>query len=165
MSPLAHVDVRPIGREDRDALAAAFHRLSAESRRTRFLARKDELSPRELDYLTDVDHRTHDALIALDARGEIVAVARYATWRDRPCAADLAVTVADDFHGRGLGTALAAQVIDLARGRGITTLTASTLWENTGARRMLTKLGFRVSGNGGGLLDFELRLAPAAAAA
>ena len=165
MSPLAEVTVRPITREDRDALAAAFDRLSPESRHKRFLAPKHRLTSRELDPLTDVDHRTHEALVALDADGAIVAVARYAAWPTRPCAVDLAVTVADDRQGRGLGTALAARVIELARERGLTAMTATTLWENTGARSMLKRLGFRVSGHGSGLLDFELRLAPAVAAA
>jgi GNAT superfamily N-acetyltransferase len=165
MSPLASLTIRPIGPEDRHALATAFERLSPESRRKRFLAPKDELTARELDYLTDVDHRTHEALVALDREGEIVAVARYATWTTRPCAADFAVTVADAWQGRGLGSALALRLVERARDHALTTLTATTLWENGGARRMLKRLGFQVSGHGGGLLDFELRLTPAVAAA
>ena len=167
MSPLAPFTVRPIGADDREALVAAFERLSPESRRQRFLAPKDRLTPRELTHLTEVDHRSHDALVAVDAGGAIVAVARYAAWPDRPCAAELAITVVDDWHGRGLGTALAAQAVALAAERGFTVMTASTLWENTAARRILTRLGFRVSGHGSGFLDLELRLAavPAAAAA
>jgi hypothetical protein len=76
----ARLRVRPIVPADREPLADAFHRLSDRSRRQRFLAPKPRLSARELDYLTDVDHVTHEALVAIDeTTGEIVGVGRYAT--------------------------------------------------------------------------------------
>src|SRR5215218_1571067 len=73
----ARVRVRPIGPGDRDALVAAFDRLSPESRYRRFFGPVNELSPQVLDYLSRVDHVDHEALVALDDEGAIVAVARY----------------------------------------------------------------------------------------
>ena len=47
--------------------------MSDRTRRQRFLGPKPRLSARELDYLTDVDHVTHEALVAIDeTTGEIV---------------------------------------------------------------------------------------------
>jgi hypothetical protein len=72
------VDVRPLGRHDRAALAEAFARLSPDSRYLRFSTPKPHLTERELDYLVDVDHHAHEALLAIDPvtrRG--VAVVRY----------------------------------------------------------------------------------------
>ena len=53
-------------------------RLSAESRYRRFFTSKTTLSAAELDYLVDVDHTNHEAIIAIDpASGHGLGVARY----------------------------------------------------------------------------------------
>ena len=73
------VVIRPVQRDDAPLLADGFARLSPRSRRLRFLRTKDELTPAELRYFTDVDHHDHEALGALDhARGGGVGIARYA---------------------------------------------------------------------------------------
>src|SRR5918992_3120590 len=104
----ARVDVRPIGARDRDAFSAWFGRLSDESRRRRFHGPKPRLSARELTYLTDVDHVSHTALVAVDASGELIGEARYATEDPDTETADFAVTVADEWQGRGVGSPLPA---------------------------------------------------------
>ncbi len=59
-------------------VAALFDRMSAASRCRRYLTSKEQLSPRELRLLTDVDHVRHEAVAAVDTRdGSIVAIARY----------------------------------------------------------------------------------------
>jgi GNAT superfamily N-acetyltransferase len=156
--PLACLDVRPITPEDRDGLAEAFARLSAETRRRRFLGPKPRLTARELTYLTNVDHVTHEALVAVDDEGEIVAVARYAAGPRGGPTADMAVTVADDRQGSGIGSRLAARIVHAARRNGITSLTATTMWENRPALALLRRLGFRAVGSSGGLLDVALDL-------
>src|SRR4051812_42021184 len=98
------VRVRPIRPDDRDALVAAFDRLSPESRYRRFFGPIHELSPQVLDHLTRVDHADHEALVALDEDGAIVAVARYV--RTGPDESEPAVVVADDWQRRGLGAQL-----------------------------------------------------------
>ena len=70
--------VRPIRPTDKDALLDLFERLSPRSRLRRFLAPKPSLSRRELAYFTEVDHRTHEALVAVDGDGVLHGVARYA---------------------------------------------------------------------------------------
>src|SRR5215212_129367 len=159
------LEIRPIRPADRAALAEAFERLSEESRYRRFMTSKPRLTERDLDHFTDVDHVTHEALVAFDADHRMVGVARYAAWRDRAGIADLAITIADDWQGRGLGTLLASRAIEYARHNGITVLTGSTLWENGPARRLLARLGFRPSGSESGVLDFRLELEPGRAAA
>ena len=155
--------VRPLSACDRDAVAEAFARMSLESRRMRYLAVKPRLSKAELRYLTDVDHRSHDALAALNDEGRIVAIARYAELC--PCTAELAIEVIDEYHGRGIGPALLEQAVELARAHGYTRLTASILWENLRARTLFKRLGFRATGSGGGVVDVALELSPATAAA
>jgi acetyltransferase len=158
MHTAALVHVRPIDSRDADAFSAWFGRLSDESRRRRFLGPKPRLSARELAYLTEVDHVNHTALIAVDTSGKLIGEARYATSQPGDRIADFAVTVADEWQGRGVGTRLAARVIEAARANGMTRLTAMTLWDNTAAIALLHRLGFLRAGYDGDALEYELAL-------
>jgi RimJ/RimL family protein N-acetyltransferase len=136
--------LRPLGSDDRNGVAALFARLSPESRYRRFLSPKRELTPRELTYLTDIDHIHHEALAAVDQRdGSIVGVGRYVHIADRPKVADLAVEVTDELQNMGIGSALARQTVPRARDNGFALLTATTLSENRPARALLRRLEFR----------------------
>jgi hypothetical protein len=64
----------------------------------RFLTPKQELSPAELPYPTDVDHHDHETVGALNHLGRRgIGIARYIRDADGP-------------QGRGLGTELVAQL-------------------------------------------------------
>jgi acetyltransferase len=155
----SRLGLRPIVADDRDALATWFGRLSPESRRRRFLGHKSKLTARELTYLTDVDHVTHAAFVAVDETdSRIVGVARYATGSEDGRTADVGVAIADEWQGRGLGTRLTAQLVRAARANGMACLTAMTLWENAAARALLRRFGFRPAGSEGDALAFELPL-------
>jgi nucleotide-binding universal stress UspA family protein/RimJ/RimL family protein N-acetyltransferase len=136
----SRVLVRPIVPEDREALAAGFERLSPESRYRRFFAPVARLRERELDYLTQVDHHDHEALVAIDdATGDLVGVARFV--RTEPTVAEPAIVVADDWQGRGLGGRLLDELVGRAREEGIERFAAPVLADNTGAIRLLERLG------------------------
>jgi len=133
--------VRQIRPDDKEALEDAFARLSDDSRYQRFLSPIDELSDRQLAYLTEVDHHDHEALVAFDAAtGAGVGVARFvrASGAD---VAEAAVTVVDDWHGRGLGTALCSLLADRAREEGIRRFTAVVLASNRQMLEVLATLG------------------------
>jgi RimJ/RimL family protein N-acetyltransferase len=152
---------RALDSNDRDGVAALFARLTPESRRTRFLAPKHELTPRELAYLTDIDHVQHEAIAAVDQQnGAIVGISRYAHVFDRARVAEVAVAVADELQRMGIGTALATRTVQRARANGFTLLTATTLWENRAARALLRRLGFRGRSSHGSELELELELDP-----
>jgi GNAT superfamily N-acetyltransferase len=158
----ARLRVRPIVPADREPLADAFDRLSDRSRRQRFLAPKPRLSARELDYLTDVDHVTHEALVAIDeTTGDIVGVGRYATDSAGGPAADMALAVVDAWQRRGIGHALAVCVVERARANGITRLTGTALADNLLVRALLDRLGFRVRSVSAGVVEVELDVPPA----
>jgi GNAT superfamily N-acetyltransferase len=158
----ARLRVRPIVPADREPLADAFDRLSDRSRRQRFLAPKPRLSARELDYLTDVDHVTHEALVVIDeTTGDIVGVGRYATGGAGGAAADMALAVVDAWQRRGIGHALAVRLVERARANGITRLTGTALADNLLVRALLDRLGFRVRSVSAGVVEVELDLPPA----
>lgn len=153
----SEVTVRPIRTEDKAALAAAFDRLSEESRYRRFLAPMERLGPSMLRYLTEVDHRDHEALVAFTPGGEMIAVGRFV--RTEGGNAEAAVTVADDWQGRGLGTALTGLLAARALDEGIDTFTALLLAENAEMIDLLKSVGsLTVTDQEGGTLEVEVPL-------
>ena len=152
--------IRQVRSTDAPLLADGFARLSAASRQMRFLGVKKELSAAELRYFTDVDHHDHEALGALDrAGGHGVGIARYVRDADDPQAAEIAVTIVDDWQGRGLGTELLAQLSDRARQEGIRRFTALTDPGNVAVAALLRNAGARLVGRGRGTVEYEIMLA------
>src|SRR3954447_5074578 len=96
---VATMRIRPIRAGDAAMIRAGFERLSAESRRLRFLAPKHTLSEAELRFFTDVDHHDHEALVAVSRlTGKGLGVARFVRFQGSRQAADLAVTVLDEWQ-------------------------------------------------------------------
>jgi RimJ/RimL family protein N-acetyltransferase len=141
----SEVVIRRVTSADAPLLAESFERLSRESRELRFLTAKSHLSARELRYLTEVDGHFHEALGALDpATGQGVGVARFARLAPDADVAEVAVTVADAWQQRGLGTLLLEQLTDRARAEGITRYTALVSAENTVVVDLLRRIGAHV---------------------
>jgi RimJ/RimL family protein N-acetyltransferase len=159
----SRVLIRPVQSADAPLLADGFARLSAASRWMRFLTPKKELSPAELSFLTDLDHHDHEALGALDHRdGRGVGVARYVRQADDPWSADVAVTIVDEWQGRGLGTELLARLSDRAREENIRSFTALVAAENVAVAGLLRNSCARLVGRESDTLEYEISLVPAA---
>ena len=147
--------VRRLAPADAPMLADGFARLSAESRRLRFLTLKPSLSESELRYLTDVDG-------AIDpGTGQGIAVARFVRDEHDPSRAEVAVTVADEWQRRGVGKLLLSRLADRARGEGVTRFTALVSTDNRGMQRLLEGLDApaqltRIRGTVG---EYEIQLA------
>ena len=135
------VAIRPVRPEDGPLLTDGFARLSARSRRSRFFTGKVRLSEAEVRYLTNIDHHDHEALGAVSRDGRGVGVARYIRDRDESDSAEVAVTVVDEWQGRGLGGKLLALLSDRARAAGITRFTAVTAADNTAAKTLIVHAG------------------------
>ncbi len=136
--------IRPIRPSDRDRLTEGLRRLSPDSRYLRFHAEVDELSEAQLDYLTRVDHYDHEALVALDAdRPDVpgVGVARYIREPDQHEVAEAAITVADEYHGRGAGTLLLGALAARARACGVEVFRNYVLGTNQAMLDVFDNLG------------------------
>ena len=156
--------IRPVRPADDGLLAEGFARLSDRSRRMRFLGPKEALSAAELRYFTDVDHRDHEALGALDhVRGGGVGIARYVRDREDPHTAEIAVTVIDDWQGRGLGTELLARLSERACQEGISRFTAAVAADNAAMARLVRSFGGDLMRREFGTLEYEMALACAPA--
>lgn len=162
----ALVQLRPIRPSDTGLLQEAFDRLSPESRQLRFLFPKLRLSASELRYFTEVDHHDHEAIVAqhrLHGRG--LGVARYIRHRHDPQSADVAVTVIDEWQGRGLGTRLVTRLMERARCEGVIRFTANIASDNSRARRLLYGVGDAplLLGYDDGVAEYEIPLGPGTA--
>ncbi len=134
--------VRPIEPGDAALLAAGVDALSDETLRRRFLAPKHGLTVAELRYLTDVDFIDHHAVVAVHADDprRLAGVARWVREADDPEAAEMAIVIADELQGLGLGTALGRVLSDSALRHGVKRFTATMLAENVAARRMFARI-------------------------
>lgn len=124
---------RPITPEDRERLQEFHARVSPASVYRRYLAPKATLSPADLTYLTEVDHRRHEALVVADpASGDLIGVGRFV---ELPPAAgvrtaEVAFLVTDAWQGRGAGALLLAGLITRARTAGLDRLEAWVMPDN-----------------------------------
>jgi RimJ/RimL family protein N-acetyltransferase len=134
------VQVRPLLTQDRALLLAGFSALSSRSRRARFLQGvSDAQFTRMLPILLDtVDQRTHLAQVLL-ADGRPIGVGRLRRFTSDPEVADLAVTIADDWQGRGAGSVLAREL--LARAGDLREIQTVVSADNPASLRMLARLG------------------------
>jgi acetyltransferase len=138
-----HILIRRIRPDDKALLVRGLRALSDLSVQRRFLSPKRSFSQAELRYLTEVDGRDHVALVAespTEPSRRLIGVARFIRWSDDPEAAEAAIVVADDWQGRGVGTALARQLAARARGLGIRRFTATIAADNRPAHRLMETL-------------------------
>jgi RimJ/RimL family protein N-acetyltransferase len=136
------VRIRPIRPDDAPALVRAYANLGEQSRYRRFFTVMPELPEATLKAAVEVDHVDHEALVAVPlASGEIVGECRFIRWPDQPDTAEIGVTVADAWQGRGLGSALLACLSELALEAGIDYFTAEILAENRTMLALLPGLG------------------------
>lgn len=138
--------VRHVRPNDKDIITRAWLELSEESQRKRFLAPKPVLSSSDLRYLTEIDGHDHVALIALrlHAPDRLVGVARYVRLANDPETAEVAVTIADEMQGKGIGRQLGVLLADEARGRGVRRFSAAVLTDNGPALRLMDTMGKRL---------------------
>jgi GNAT superfamily N-acetyltransferase/nucleotide-binding universal stress UspA family protein len=134
------ISIRPIRPEDREPLARGFERLSPESRYRRFFTPLEHLSEQQLDYLTQVDHHDHEALVAVEeSTGEGLGVARFVRVSDY--VAEPAIVVADEWQRRGVGGQLLEALGQRAREEGVRQFVAPVLAQNTPAIEAFERLG------------------------
>jgi RimJ/RimL family protein N-acetyltransferase len=139
----AAVLIRPIRADDKRMLSDGLRRLSDDSVQRRFLTPKRSFSRAELRYLTEVDGRDHVALVAeypAEPVRRLIAVARFVRLADDPEAAEVAITVADDWQRRGLGSRLSERLAEEARRLNIRRFTATMAADNVAAHRLMGKL-------------------------
>jgi GNAT superfamily N-acetyltransferase len=147
LSDGGRIVLRPIRAADADELRRGFERLSDRSRYLRFFTPLHHLPDAWVTRLSDLDHRTHRAWVAYDPDAEApapglgVGVARLVEMPDDPTSAEAAVSVTDDYQGRGIGRTLMEVVTGTAAAAGYTTLVTNVLRENSRMLDLVAEIG------------------------
>lgn len=158
-SPLTTLSVRPLAAGESGPLRTVFDRMSHRSRYFRYLTGTPRLTPSMLRVLTDVGHARHLAWAA-EVDGVPVGIARLIRPDVEGSEAEVALEVADEHHGRGIGTALLAVVRQAAAASGVSTLVWTASAENDAVRRLLAGSGSTVRWVDG-VLEGRMPVAPA----
>jgi GNAT superfamily N-acetyltransferase len=135
---IAGVTIRGLETGDHEALRAMFERLSPDSKYRRFLSPAASFDV-ALRNVLDLDYVHRDAIVAI-LHGEIIGLGECHAFRRSPSDVEVAVTVDDAFHRRGLGSELLDLMIERAARHGATNVHASVLAENRPMLAMLYKI-------------------------
>jgi acetyltransferase len=138
------VTIRTMQPGDRDIEDAFVRSLSPDSRYLRFHHALKQLTPAMLDRFTNVDYPNEMALIATVSEGAVereIGVARFVREPGSE-RAEVAVVVADDWQGKGVGTRLLVSLRDIARRAGVKHLEAVVLPQNQPMLALARTLGF-----------------------
>ena len=154
------VHLRHVRPSDAAELKRGFDRLSPSSRHRRFLAGRTALSTETLRYLTCVDGQDHVAIVAVsvaaDGTETGLGIARFIRAKNDPEVAEVALTVSDDMHRRGVGRVLAVALARAALERHVKRFRGEILAENEPVRRLLEDVGATIRPLQGGSLVFEV---------
>ena len=136
------VFVRPITSADEPAMTAYLEGLSKTARYMRFMQATPRISRRMVEWFTGGDTTRRLVLVAV-LDGEIVGEATLVVDRDDDRVAEIAYSVTDRLHRRGLGRALLDLLIGAAHERGVHRIRADLLGENVASVALLRSAGAR----------------------
>jgi len=140
------VEIRAQRASDLELWRTAFKRVSAQTLFRRFFAVTHEPTEQQTNYFFNIDFETHVALLAVaheDGAPRMVGICRYVVIR--PGQAEVAFTVADDYQGNGLGSAMMRHLTKIARSAGLQEFIADVLAENVSMIRVFTRSGLEMT--------------------
>jgi acyl-CoA synthetase (NDP forming)/GNAT superfamily N-acetyltransferase len=135
------VEIRPARPDDFDAVRDLHAKMSPENLYLRFFSMSQVAAEREAQRICREPAPGRGALLAL-LDGRVVGCGSYEAGAGSE-SAEVAMSVADDLHNRGVGTLLLEHLISLARSRGIRTFVAETLTENALMLQVFANAGLR----------------------
>ncbi len=159
------VQLRPIRPEDGESIKNMVHNMSAESKYFRFMHAINDLSPQMVAQFTKLDYDRQMAFVAVhdSGKGDVIGVSRYAVSTDRQFG-EFAISIADEWQGHGLASALMKLIIEHAAAQGLQKLVGDVLTTNTPMRGLMKSLDFQAATdpNDRDILRFTLPLSNSA---
>lgn len=141
-------NIRRMEQTDAPLLANFLGSLSSPTLWMRFFVPYPSLSEeaisREILRLSQIAKSNGSVLVATryaEGEEEIIGIGEMIPDKELYNAAELAITIRDDYQGEGLGSALTNQLVHEATKRGIGTIKAETMAQNRPMLRIWTKLG------------------------
>jgi acyl-CoA synthetase (NDP forming)/GNAT superfamily N-acetyltransferase len=139
----ATVEIRPARPGDFAAVRDMHAEMSPDNLYLRFFSMSALAAEREASRICREPGPDHTALLAV-LDGQVVGCCAYERAGSGSRSADIAFTVADGMHRRGIGTLLLEHLVSLARTRDIRTFTADALGENSAMLRVFADAGLPV---------------------
>ena len=134
------IEIRPARPDDVDAVREMHEKLSPDSLYLRFFSMSTRAAAREAKRVCRLPAPDHVALLAL-LDGQVIGCGSYEREGPASPSAEVAFTVADDMHHRGVGMLLLEHLISLARRAGLHAFTAETLSENAPMLKVFADAG------------------------
>lgn len=134
--------VRPVAPDDEPALEEFFDRVSDEDRRFRFLSPRKHLSHEQLVPMIEVDHRRTETWVAFAKDGQALVGSAMLACDDAMDTGEVAVSVCQDWRGKGVGWALLDVVAGAAQERGLRRVISIEDRENHAAIELEREKGF-----------------------
>jgi acetyltransferase len=155
--------LRPIRPEDEPLEGEMLSSLSEETMRTRFFSIIRDITHEMLIRFCNIDYDREMAVVAEIKEGDsrkIIGIGRLIIESDGK-AAEYAVLVRDDYHGKGLGYKLMDIIIGIAQDKGLEEIYGVVLKSNDKMLRVARKLGFSITAppEGSGLPEGTVRVA------
>lgn len=154
------LEIRPVHQDDAFLLAQFFEHLSPEDLRFRFLSAMANPTQEQIADMTHVDHWGSEHLLGFDAAtGDLVASAMMVADKAMDVA-EVAISIAPDHKGCGIGWTMLKHCADVARARQIKRLQSIESRANHAAIEVERTLGFEAQPYEGdpGLVLIEARL-------
>ena len=139
----ATIEIRAARPEDFDTVRDMHAKMSPDNLYLRFFSMSPAAAEQEARRLCREPGPDHAALLAV-LDGEVAGCGTYERAGAGSRSAEIALTVADDLHNRGIGMLLLEHLVSLARGRGFRAFTAETLSENAAMLRVFADAGLQV---------------------
>ena len=142
LSDGATIEIRAARPGDFDAVRDMHAKMSPDNLYLRFFSMSPLAAGQEARRVCREPGPGHAALLAV-LDGELVGCGTYERAGAGSGSAEVAFTVADDMHHRGIGMLLLEHLVSLARGRGLRVFTAETLSENAAMLRVFADAGLQ----------------------
>lgn len=139
------ISFRSVQPTDEPRMRHLFYALSRESIYLRFMSFMKQLPRDQLDDSVFIDHRNEVVMVGTvpaPQDEEIIAVGAYYL-NPKTNRAEVAFTVQDNWHKKGIATFMFNKLAEVAKRSGIKGFTAETLTENTGMQRVFMRSPFK----------------------
>ena len=136
------IEIRPARPDDFDEVRDMHAKMSPQNLYLRFFGMSRAAAEHEARRICREPAPGRAALLAV-LEGRVVGCGSYEMIDDGSRSAEVALSVADDMHNRGIGTLLLEHLISLARTRGVRTFVAETLYENALMLQVFANAGLR----------------------
>ncbi|MHA1145231.1 MAG: GNAT family N-acetyltransferase [Candidatus Helarchaeota archaeon] len=155
------VFLRPIKPEDRELWLEFYLSLSKMAKYYRFFSSRPDPDEKMIKQYTQIDYVNNFALIALVKENEkerMVGVVRYVL-DPKSGNAELAIVIADDWQGRGLGTKMLIEMLGIMIKRKVHKVVGDVFLENDKMMQLMRESGFKFIGESQyGIRHFEFAL-------